>query len=162
VALQRPRLTLLAGGIVAVGGAIGLSVLLEISAGAFWLNVVAGNANPFDPAQLVNYVTNFALLHCVLVVTALAEAVWLVRQRNRVMAARPRTTGRVAGSRADARRSARRRGNRRADPRGTRARLVRGSELRRCRGTGRRWQCHAPAQPVPVWPLGSQPARGRI
>jgi hypothetical protein len=80
VVMTRPRLGIVSAGIVAVGGAIGLSVLLLLSHGAFWLNVVAGNANPFDTAQLQGYLSNFTMLHCVLLVTAVAEAVALVRR----------------------------------------------------------------------------------
>jgi hypothetical protein len=53
-----------------------------LTRGAFWLNVVAGNANPFDGAQLAAYLSNFSVLHCVLLALALAEAVRLVRQRH--------------------------------------------------------------------------------
>jgi hypothetical protein len=44
--------------------------------------VVVGNANPFDLAQLDAYLSNFSVLHCVLLVTAAAQAVWLLRRRR--------------------------------------------------------------------------------
>jgi hypothetical protein len=47
---------------------------VAVSGGAFWLNVVAGNANPMDTGQLIGYLTNFAMLHCVLLAMAAAEA----------------------------------------------------------------------------------------
>jgi hypothetical protein len=50
--------------------------------GTFWLNVVAGNANPFDLGQLKTYIMNFSLLHCVLLVLAGAECVRLLRART--------------------------------------------------------------------------------
>ena len=54
---------------------------MAMTHGAFWLNVVAGNTNPFDLNQLAAYLTNFAVLHCVLIAMAVAECVWMVRRR---------------------------------------------------------------------------------
>jgi hypothetical protein len=56
-------------------------VLIALSGGAFWLNVVSGNANPFDAQQLNGYLTNFGLLHCVLLALAAAECLRAVRRR---------------------------------------------------------------------------------
>jgi len=82
VVLRQPRRGLLSASLIGGLGLGGLGVLIAITRGAFWLNVVAGNANPFDPDQLVTYMTNFSVLHCVLVAMALAEVVWMVRRRN--------------------------------------------------------------------------------
>lgn len=80
--LLRPSLAPLGVGIVAAAGGLGVAVLYASTRGAFWLNVVTGNANPFDMAQLGAYVSNFSVVHCVLLALALAEAVRLVRQRR--------------------------------------------------------------------------------
>jgi len=79
--LVRPRMALLAGVTVGLVGGLGLAAMQGLTRGAFWLNVVSGNANPFDGAQLSAYLSNFTLVHCVLLAMAAAEAVWLVRRR---------------------------------------------------------------------------------
>lgn len=79
--VRRPRLGLAAAGVVAAIGGAGLYVLMQLTNGAFWLNVVAGNANPFDAGQLGAYLANFSLLHCVLLAMAAAECVWMLRRR---------------------------------------------------------------------------------
>jgi hypothetical protein len=81
VALRRPRSAAFVVALTAGLGLVGLGALLVVTRGAFWLNVVAGNANPFDLEQLAGYLTNFSMLHCVLLATAAAQAVWMVRQR---------------------------------------------------------------------------------
>jgi hypothetical protein len=55
-------------------GLLGLAALLGATGGAFWMNVVAGNANPLDGQQLSGYLLNFALVHCVLLAMAAAQA----------------------------------------------------------------------------------------
>jgi hypothetical protein len=82
VLLRHPRLGLLAGGLIAGLGFLGLALLMALTHGAFWLNVVAGNTNPFDLDQLGSYLANFTLLHCVLLALAAAEGVWLLRHRS--------------------------------------------------------------------------------
>jgi hypothetical protein len=82
VLLRQPRRGLLSATLIGALGLGGLGVLMAMTHGAFWLNVVAGNANPFDFDQLVAYLGNFSVLHCVLVAMALAEIVWMVRRRN--------------------------------------------------------------------------------
>jgi hypothetical protein len=67
------RRGVLAGSVITAGGLLGLAALIVATGGAFWLNVVAGNANPMDPGQLSGYLMNFGLLHCVLVAMAAAE-----------------------------------------------------------------------------------------
>jgi hypothetical protein len=82
VLLRQPRLGMLSAGLIGGLGLAGLGVLMMLTHGAFWLNVVAGNANPFDLNQLATYLTNFSVLHCVLVAMAVAECVWMVRRRR--------------------------------------------------------------------------------
>jgi hypothetical protein len=82
VLLRKPRLGIFVGILTGAIGLIGLGVLLALTHGAFWLNVDAGNANPYDKQQLLAYLSNFSLLHCVLLATAAAEMVWMVRRRR--------------------------------------------------------------------------------
>jgi hypothetical protein len=82
VVLRQPRLGALAAGIVAGVGALGLGLLMLSTDGAFWLNVVAGNANPFDSHQLGEYLANFSILHCVLLVMALAQCALMLYRRD--------------------------------------------------------------------------------
>jgi hypothetical protein len=72
VVLRQPRFGVLLLATVGVLGGVGFATLMALTGGAFWLNVVAGNANPFDFNQLVDYLSNFSVLHCVL----LALAIW--------------------------------------------------------------------------------------
>ncbi len=81
VLLRRPRLALLAVSVIGGAGALGLAVLMALTHGAFWLNVVAGNANPFDMGQLLAYVSNFSVLHCVLLAMAAAQCAWMLWRR---------------------------------------------------------------------------------
>jgi hypothetical protein len=81
VLLHEPRLGLLAAGTVSLAGMVGLSVLTLLTHGGFWLNVIAGNANPFDVGQLSAYLANFSVLHCVLLSLAAAECAWMLRRR---------------------------------------------------------------------------------
>jgi hypothetical protein len=81
VLIRRPGLGFLAVGLVGGLSLFGLSVLMVLTGGAFWLNVVTGNTNPFDLYQLVMYLANFSAVHCVLLAMAVAECVWLVRRR---------------------------------------------------------------------------------
>jgi hypothetical protein len=82
VLLRQPRMGMLAAGIIGGVGAIGLGLLMLSTNGAFWLNVVAGNANPFDLNQLAEYVSNFSILHCVLLVMATAECARMLFRRE--------------------------------------------------------------------------------
>ncbi|MBV9579874.1 MAG: glycosyltransferase family 39 protein [Chloroflexi bacterium] len=82
VLLRQPRLGLLSGAIIGGVGAAGLGLLMLATHGAFWLNVVAGNANPFDPRQLGEYLANFSILHCVLLVMAAAECGRMLLKRD--------------------------------------------------------------------------------
>jgi hypothetical protein len=67
----------LVGGLAIAGTAL----MIALTDGAFWLNVVTGNANPFDAGQLAAYLSNFTVLHCVLLATAAAQGVWMARHR---------------------------------------------------------------------------------
>jgi hypothetical protein len=81
VLLRQPRLGVLAGCLIGGLGAVGVGLLMWLTRGTFWLNVVAGNTNPFDLGQLVAYLANFSVLHCVLLVMAGAQCVWMLRRR---------------------------------------------------------------------------------
>jgi hypothetical protein len=68
----------------AVVGIVGGTVLLALNAitgGAFWLNVVVGNVNPFDPKQAFDYYRNFLELHLVIVGLAGWQVVRAIRTR---------------------------------------------------------------------------------
>ncbi|HLZ27869.1 MAG TPA: hypothetical protein VKV73_11170 [Chloroflexota bacterium] len=81
VLIRQPRLGLLSAGLIGGVGLAGLGTLIALTHGTFWLNVVAGNANPFDLGQLEAYLTNFSMLHCVLLALAAAECIWMLRRR---------------------------------------------------------------------------------
>jgi hypothetical protein len=68
---------------LAIGFAGGVALLLLDAAhfGAFWLNVVVGNVNPFDPKQAVDYYGNFLELHLVVVGLAGWQMIRSVRAR---------------------------------------------------------------------------------
>ncbi len=82
VLMRQPRLGALSAAIVGGVGAVGLGLLMLSTNGAFWLNVVAGNANPFDLRQLTDYLSNFSILHCVLLVMAAAECARMLWRRQ--------------------------------------------------------------------------------
>jgi hypothetical protein len=82
VLLRQPRLSLLSAGLIGGLGLAGLGLLMATTNGAFWLNVVAGNANSFDVGQLEAYLSNFSVLHCVVLALAAAECVHLFRRRR--------------------------------------------------------------------------------
>lgn len=82
LALTRPRAALGAG--LALGG-VGLVLVgaLELlTAGAFSLNVLFGNVNPFSPDQLRAYLVNFGLLHGVPLALSVAALVLAARARR--------------------------------------------------------------------------------
>jgi hypothetical protein len=81
VLLRQPRLGVLSIGLIGGLGLAGLGTLMVLTHGAFWLDVVAGNTNPLDLGQLEAYLTNFSVLHCVLLAMAAAECVWMLRRR---------------------------------------------------------------------------------
>jgi hypothetical protein len=80
--IRRPRTGVTVGLSIGALGAAGLATLIVLTGGAFWLNVVSGNANSFDPDQLTGYALNFGLLHCVLLALAAAECVRALRHRQ--------------------------------------------------------------------------------
>ena len=73
------------GLVVAFVGAIALLAIDTVHEGAFWLNVVVGNVNPFDPVQASDYYRNFLEIH--LVVVGLAG--WHVARTLRLKSAGP-------------------------------------------------------------------------
>jgi hypothetical protein len=73
VFLRQPRWGLVLLGLLGALAALGFGVLMALTGGAFWLNVVAGNANPFDLHQLGDYLSNFSVLHCVLLALAIVQ-----------------------------------------------------------------------------------------
>ena len=82
VALRDFRAGVVAGVIIGFVGGIGLLLLDTLSNGAFWLNVVVGNVNPFDPRQAIDYYLNFLQLHLIVVALAGWEVVRAVRARH--------------------------------------------------------------------------------
>ncbi|MDQ6670457.1 MAG: hypothetical protein M3069_06840 [Chloroflexota bacterium] len=81
VLMRQPRLGVLSMGLIGGLGLAGLGALMVLTQGAFWLDVVAGNSNPFDLGQLESYLANFSILHGVLVAMAAAECVYMLRRR---------------------------------------------------------------------------------
>lgn len=79
--LVQPRATLVAAGAAGALGVGGVLLLERASGGAFWLNVVTANVNPFDPGQLWGYYRNFLEVHPVLLALATAELVRAVAIR---------------------------------------------------------------------------------
>jgi hypothetical protein len=82
VFLRQPRFGLAMLGLVGGLGAVGFAGMMLLTGGAFWLNVVAGNANPFDAAQLGEYLSNFGVLHCVLLALAAAQIAAMLWRRK--------------------------------------------------------------------------------
>jgi hypothetical protein len=82
VFLRQPRAGVLLVGLLAGFAALGFGLLMALSGGAFWLNVVAGNANPFDVNQLSDYLSNFSVLHCVLLALAAVQCVSMLVRRE--------------------------------------------------------------------------------
>jgi len=82
VLIRQPRLGVVSLGLIGGLGLAGLGTLMMLTHGAFWLDVVAGNTNPFDLDQLGAYLTNFSVLHSVLLAMAAAECAWLLRRRS--------------------------------------------------------------------------------
>jgi hypothetical protein len=82
LALRSPRRGLLGALVVLVVGG-GLALALEVaSRGAFSLNVLLGNVNPFSPDQLGAYLRNFALLHGALLGLAVVGLATAVRAKQ--------------------------------------------------------------------------------
>jgi len=76
-----PRRGLAALLAIGVAGLAGLLALNLATDGAFWLNNVSGNANPFVLGQLTAYLSNFGELHAVLLLLAGWEVVAALRAR---------------------------------------------------------------------------------
>jgi len=63
-------------------GLLGFGALMAMTDGSFWLNVVVGNANPFELGQLWDYITSFSAVHCVLLAMAAAECARMIWHRR--------------------------------------------------------------------------------
>ena len=81
LALRDVRVGLVVGLVIGFVGGIGLLLLDTLHGGAFWLNVVVGNVNPFDPKQAFDYYHNFLEIHLVMVALAGWQVVRAVRAR---------------------------------------------------------------------------------
>jgi hypothetical protein len=79
--LVSPRRAIAAALALAGLGFASLAALSLATRGAFWLNVVSGNANPFDAAQLIGYLSNFVSLHGAILALAAVEVVVSVWRR---------------------------------------------------------------------------------
>lgn len=82
LALRDLRLSVVLGIVIAFLGGAALLLLDTIHLGAFWLNVVVGNVNPFDGRQALNYYRNFLEIHLVIVLLAGWQVVRAVRSRS--------------------------------------------------------------------------------
>ncbi len=80
--LAQPRRGAAAAAIVGVLGAVLLVALVAATQGAFWLNVVAANNNPFELEQLGMYLANFGIVHALLLLLAGAEWRDAIRERE--------------------------------------------------------------------------------
>lgn len=67
IALRDLRAGVVVGLVIGVVGGIALLALNAASGGAFWLNVVVGNVNPWDAQQAFDYYRNFLEIHQVIV-----------------------------------------------------------------------------------------------
>ena len=82
LALVAPRRAALVAAAVLVIGC-GLALVLELgSSGAFSLNVLFGNVNPFIVGQLWDYLGNFVLLHGVMLALTAVALVSAARERR--------------------------------------------------------------------------------
>ncbi|MBI2755295.1 MAG: hypothetical protein HYX52_01155 [Chloroflexi bacterium] len=81
VLLTRPRAGLAVSIVLGAAGFSLLAAFNVLTGGAFWLNVVSGNANPFEARQLFDYAVNFALIHPLPLALAAWEAASAMRRR---------------------------------------------------------------------------------
>ena len=82
LALRDFRVGMVVGVAIGFLGGISLLLLDATHLGAFWLNVVVGNVNPFDPKQAFDYYRNFLEIHLVMVGLAGWQLVRNVRDRS--------------------------------------------------------------------------------
>jgi hypothetical protein len=82
LALRDLRGSVLIGLAIALLGGIALLLLDAPHGGAFWLNVVVGNVNPFDPRQAFDHYLNFLEIHLVLVALAAWQVVRAIQARS--------------------------------------------------------------------------------
>jgi hypothetical protein len=67
----RPSIAIPISVMAGVGGLLILGVIERLSGGAFWLNTVQGNVNPWALEQATAYWTNFSLIHAGMLVMVL-------------------------------------------------------------------------------------------
>ncbi|MFN0071011.1 MAG: hypothetical protein ACKVVP_05920 [Chloroflexota bacterium] len=65
--ITRPRFAVPVMVVTGMAGLLVLAALERISGGAFWLNTVQGNINPWGWGQATSYWTNFSLIHAGLI-----------------------------------------------------------------------------------------------
>jgi hypothetical protein len=82
LALRDFKRSFFVGLVLAFLGGIMLLVLDTTFMGAFWLNVIVGNVNPFDPKQALDYYRNFLEIHGVMLALAGWQVVRAVRART--------------------------------------------------------------------------------
>ena len=82
LALRDVRVGVVLGVAIGFLGGMALLLLDALHNGAFWLNVVVGNVNPFDPKQALDYYRNFLEIHLVMVGLAGWQTVRAVRARS--------------------------------------------------------------------------------
>lgn len=82
LALRDFKGSVVVGLVIAFLGGSALLFLDTIHQGAFWLNVVVGNVNPFDPLQALSYFRNFLEVHLAVVVLAGWQVAQAIRSRT--------------------------------------------------------------------------------
>ncbi len=76
------RASIVVGLLIGLLGGAALLALNAASQGAFWLNVVVGNVNPFDPHQALLYYQNFLQIHLLVIALAAWQVLQQVRARQ--------------------------------------------------------------------------------
>lgn len=75
-ALTRPSITLPASAVLGVCSILPLVWIERSTNGAFWLNVVSGNLNPWGWGQAIAYWTNFSVIHAGLLIIVVMALPW--------------------------------------------------------------------------------------
>jgi hypothetical protein len=76
------RVSIVVGMLIGLLGGAALLALNTASEGAFWLNVVVGNVNPFDAHQALVYYENFLQIHLPVVALAAWKVLHQARSRQ--------------------------------------------------------------------------------